>query len=292
MIILHHLAPKGYPRLGAIALFGDFVMWVFFAMSGYGLVFSYLRNEKYLDGFLKKSLLKLFIPYLLALVAFVIYRYCEGIDQIELFKSKGLYSFVPTSWFIYVLSYFYIFYFVIFRYVKSSVVIKVLLLCGSVLGYCWIAPKIGVEPWRWNRCPGFCIGAIIALCNQTILEKSKKWHILLSLVVVVLGASIAIKCRVIGMFSNITYILGVFSLFGIMYLIDLPDCIKKSKVVEYISSISLEMFIIQSIALYVVVNDFQVSSTIPAVIAVFAIDIACASIMHYLVKRIRLELNV
>lgn len=97
IIIIHHIAPYGYNGIQTIASLGDIVMYIFFAMSGYGLVTSYLRNNEYLNGFLKKSLTKLFIPYLVAMLLFVVYRYINGIDNIELLKTKGLFYFVPTS---------------------------------------------------------------------------------------------------------------------------------------------------------------------------------------------------
>lgn len=287
IIILHHLAPKGFDDLKTIAMFGDFVMWLFFAMSGYGLVYSYIRNEHYIEGFLKKSLLKLFIPYFIALVVFVVYRFFEGIDQLELFKTKGLYSFVPTSWYIYVLSYFYIFYFVIFKYCKTSVIVKVLLLCCSIFLYCFIAPRIGVESWRYNRCPGFCIGALIALANSTIIEKLNKQHILFLLLIFFVVAYFMLKYNAVNLFSPEVYSMTILSLFLSMYLFDLPTYLKESKLINFISSISLEMFIIQYFAIYIVINDLSIKSTWIAIVLVFAIDIASACLINYMVKRIR-----
>lgn len=287
IIILHHLAPMGFDDLKTIALFGNFVMWLFFAMSGYGLVYSYIKNENYIDGFLKRSLLKLFIPYFIALVAFVVYRFIEGIDQFELFKTKGLYSFVPTSWYIYVLGYFYVFYFVIFRYCKKNMTVKVLLLCCSIFAYCFIAPRIGVESWRYNRCPGFCIGALMALANSTIIERFNKKHIFCLLSMLFIATCFILKFSMVKLFSPVVYSMALLFLFLSMYLFDLPKCLKESKIINFISSISLEMFIIQYIALYVVVDDLAIKSTWFAIVLVFVIDIACAYLMNFMVKRIR-----
>ena len=181
LIIIHHIANRGYSGIDYFVPLGNIVMYFFFAMSGYGLVISYLNNEKYLDGFLKKSLTKLFVPYFIALSLFVIYRSIEGIDQIALFKEKGLYSFVPTSWYIFVLSYFYIFFYFCFKYIHSSNLIKVLCVCGLVAAYYIIAPHIGISPWRYNRCPAFCIGMLFALINDYIQRNIKVWQLIILL---------------------------------------------------------------------------------------------------------------
>ena len=94
IIIVHHLANLKFEGIGKIGSLGDPAMYTFFAMSGYGLVVSYKKNVEYINGFLRRSLPKLFIPYFIALVLFVVYRYIEGIDQFELLRTKGLFSFL------------------------------------------------------------------------------------------------------------------------------------------------------------------------------------------------------
>ena len=118
-IIIHHLAKYKLPGISIFFLIGIWVMYLFFAMSGYGLVISYLKRTEYIEGFLHRSLPKLFIPYIITFILFAIYRFFDGmnfVDQIALFQNKGLFSFIPTSWFIYILSLLYIFFFIVFRY--------------------------------------------------------------------------------------------------------------------------------------------------------------------------------
>ena len=187
LIIIHHLEKYHLPGIEIFGWIGIWVMYLFFAMSGYGLVISYIKKPDYINGFLRRSLPKLFIPYLITFLLFVIYRYIEGVDQIELFKTKGLFSFIPTSWFIYVLALFYIFFFVVFKYVKSGVVVKILLTSALVIAYCVIAPYIGISHWRYDKCPAFIIGMVFALTNcSSIKEKFVRRHVLL-LVTVLLG---------------------------------------------------------------------------------------------------------
>ncbi|OWV16427.1 hypothetical protein B7990_11855 [Fibrobacter sp. UWB4] len=176
LIIIHHLEKYHLPGIGIFSWIGIWVMYLFFAMSGYGLVISYIKKSDYINGFLKRSIPKLFIPYLITFILFVIYRFIEGIDQIELLKSVGLLAFIPTSWFIYILALFYVFFFIVFKYVKSSTIIKVFFLSALVIAYCVIAPYVGFAHWRYDKCPAFIVGMVFALANSSIKEKYVRWH--------------------------------------------------------------------------------------------------------------------
>lgn len=251
-------------------------MYLFFAMSGYGLTISYLKNKMYLNGFLRRSFTKLFIPYAIALVAFVVYRQIEGIDQVALFKEKGLFSFVPTSWFIWILSYFYIFFFVSFRYIRSSNLMKVLATCALVMAYVIIAPHIGIEAHRYNRCPAFCVGMFFALYDERIRNKYVRWHAFVVLLILTV-----FFCQSHG--HRLDPVLYPVALFALMYLVkDVKEC----GVVKFLSSISMEMFIIQFLPIYIVLNDLHLTNTVTVVALVLSADILIAYLMHLTIKLI------
>lgn len=275
IIIIHHISNLGFPGIGIIGAMGRIVMYIFFAMSGYGLVISYIKNEHYINGFLRKSLTKLFIPYFVTLALFIIYRYFEGIDQVTLFKVNGLYSFVPTSWYIWTLSYFYIFYFLVFRYVKSNIFIKVVLTCALVSGYIIIAPLIGIESWRYTRCPAFCIGMLFGLFDNTIRTKFVRWHALIALALLVLFFIQPLGHRLDVCIYPIAF-------FIFMYII---RDLKEIRIVKFLSSISLEMFIIQYIPIYIATNDLHLTSTYIVVSLVLILDIILAYIIHFCIQR-------
>lgn len=252
-------------------------MYLFFAMSGYGLTISYMKKRSYIDGFLQRSLTKLFVPYVIALIAFVVYRQIEGIDQVALFKEKGLFSFVPTSWFIWILSYFYIFFFVSFKYVKSSNLAKVLVTCVLVMAYVIIAPHIGIEPHRYNRCPAFCVGMFFALYDEKVRNKYVGWHALVTFLILT-----AFFCQPHG--HRLDPVLYPAALFALMYLI---KDVKESGPVKFLSSISMEMFIIQYLPISIAVNDLHLTNTVAVVAFVLSADILIAYMMHVAIKHIQ-----
>lgn len=283
VIILHHIYNKGYNDLWFIGTNGgNIAMYLFFAMSGYGLTISYIKKGRYINGFLQRSLTKLFVPYVVALIAFVVYRQMEGIDQVALFKEKGLFSFVPTSWFIWILAFFYIFFFVSFRYVKSSVLIKVLVTCALVMGYVLIAPHIGIEMHRYNRCPAFCVGMFFALYDERIRSRYVRWHALVVLLILM-----AFFCQPHGhSLDSLAYPVALFTL---MYLI---KDVKELRIVRFLSSISMEMFIIQFLPIYLAINDLKLTSTVAVVTFVLVLDVMLAYVMHVLIKSIMQRIHL
>lgn len=280
VIIVHHLANLKFEGIGKIGSLGDPAMYIFFAMSGYGLVISYKKNVGYINGFLRRSLPKLFIPYLIALVLFVVYRYIEGIDQFDLFMTKGLFSFVPTSWFIYILSLFYIFFFVCYRFIKSNIVIKTVFTAILVIGYCFLAPYMGISPWRYYRCPAFIVGMVFALMDESIKEKFVRWHIL-----VAIGLLMCMIKLPFGHRLDFFYYPSI--IFFVMY--SLPG--GRLRIVSFFSSISLEMFIIQFIPIYIVTNHIVLEknfiSTLIVVPLVLVLDVLIAFVMHKMVAVIK-----
>lgn len=288
LIIIHHLEKYHLPGIGIFNWIGIWVMYLFFAMSGYGLVISYIKKPDYINGFLRRSLPKLFIPYLITFFLFVVYRYIEGVDQIELFKTKGLFSFIPTSWFIYVLALFYIFFFVVFKYVKSSTAIKVLLTSALVIAYCVIAPYIGISHWRYDKCPAFIVGMVFALTNSSITEKFVRWHALLS--AIVLLGMILISFFLPFMHRLDPYLYSSL-MFLFMFILRHKGRAHLSIIASFFSSISLEMFIIQYIPIYLVMDhltfDKSFTSTAMIIILVLLLDVIFAYMMSKIVKKMK-----
>ena len=77
------------------------------------------------------------------------------------------------------------------------------------------------------------------------------------------------------------YYATIFFLF--MYII---GNVKQLRITKFLSSISLEMFIIQYIPIYIFVNNLNLTSTTVVVSAVIILDIIIAYLMHKAIKPI------
>lgn len=200
-----------------------------------------------------------------------------GVNQLELLKENGLISFVPTSWFIWTLAYFYIFFFIVYRYIKVSLSVKVILVCGMVLLYTLIAPFLGIPTWRYRSNPGFCVGMIFALLDDNIKRRFVRWQVLLVLCLLCIITRLHIP-------SFVLICLYPTSLFLLMYMI---RGFKENMIVKFLSTISLEMFIIQFIPIYIMMNDLHIKSTWLMVIGVLLLDILLAYLMHLIISGLK-----
>lgn len=282
IVILGHLYQEGIMCLSIFVDLTIIAMFLFFAMSGYGLVISYITKKDYLNGFLSRSLLKLYLPYIFVFILFVIYRFFHGIDQKELLKTVGLMSFIPTSWYIYVLSFLYIAFYVCFKYirfydsnfVKYNTILKSVIVCLVIFAYCFIAPHIGISHWRYDKCPAFCVGVFFALFNNSFLRKGKRLHVILFL----FCAFLLIPPH--GMIKPFIY---PFIVFNLLYIVEIKTV---NRIIKFLSSISLEMFIIQFLPIYIVIQDIGVNNPKLSIPFVFILDIIMGYLLHLLVNKI------
>lgn len=280
VIILHHLSHKIDD--GILAFFDDkdqYVLTIFFAISGYGLVTSYRNRQDYLNGFLKRSLIKLYVPYLLCLFFFTFYRYYYNINVIDVLHEKGICGLVPASWYIFVLSLFYLFFYFVFRYVKTNVLHKILFICILVFIYYYLAKFSGVSYWRYMRCPAFCIGLLFAYYEDEIRVRINKWFAFFtSIVLLWLGS---LKMQTLPIFVG-----GAF--FLVVYILPIG---KENSVISFFSKISLEMYLVQYIPIMLVLERLQISSTIAIILSVIILDIVLAIATHFLSNRIQLYIS-
>ena len=70
LIIIHHLSIyiKDTILLKVFTIVGAIAVSAFFFYSGYGLMTSYLKKENYLKDFWNKRIMKIVIPYIIAII--------------------------------------------------------------------------------------------------------------------------------------------------------------------------------------------------------------------------------
>lgn len=105
---------------GSIVLFpnrkaGILFVGIFFMLSGYGVSYSLEHKEKYMNHFIVRRCLKLFIP---AYIVYMVYRVsmiliCGTNDWSSLFSLKGFAK--STNWYVWEQLLFYVIFWLIFR---------------------------------------------------------------------------------------------------------------------------------------------------------------------------------
>lgn len=251
----------------------------FFAMSGYGLVKSYLNNNGYIKTFFARSIIKLYVPYILALILFCIYYLAAHISIMEIL-SDDLCSLVPTSWFIFVLSLFYTFFYIVFKFLPyKNNLTKVLILCFLIFIYYFLAEYFDVSSWRFLRSPAFCVGLFFALYDEDIRKHLKKLHCFMLLFLCLIGSRFVVI---------IQPVFDGTALFLLMYLIRyLPD----NRIIKFLSSVSFELYIFQYIPIYILVYHVNNISSFLVIFLVIMFDILLAYIMHIVIMSIISYIN-
>lgn len=133
-----------YPNRKAGILF----VGIFFALSGYGLMYSITNKKNYLKEFLRKRFGKILVPAYFIFLINLIVDSISGRDFNNLIKAVNLKSFMEeTNWYVWELLVMYIIFYICAKIDKSLVKSQYLLLVFSLVFIC-VAFGFGIDnPW-------------------------------------------------------------------------------------------------------------------------------------------------
>jgi peptidoglycan/LPS O-acetylase OafA/YrhL len=280
MIVCHHLGLRfSSDLIGVFSSCGTSLVAVFFFISGYGLMISYQKKgEAYLSHFFRHRFSKLLPAFLLLTIAYSAYLCIVWHNSV----SNILYELVckghtplPSSWFMYAIIYQYIAFYLACKLSGSK---PRCLVVASILTIAYIIAVNLMEYgyWWWISHPSFVCGMIVA-------SYEKEFKLLLNdnkLIICALPLLIIMSSAVIGHFilhttldsvtTNMIPFIVLFTVyaFGAM----------KSKSMNYLGKISLEIYLVHCLAIRLVLH-FDLS-WLPFTLAVFAVTIPMAIIAH------------
>lgn len=220
-VILHHISQEqafqqanGWGKPGEISIFvnaGFLFVAIFFFCSGYGLIKSLETKPDYLNGFMKKRVLKaLVIPYYVSIVIYGILRFASGerFAPVQWVTNLlGVSMMNPYAWYPIIAAILYTAFYVIFKHVKNrracyvlmAIVILLLGMIFCVNGHFpwfagpknwWLSPSNPINrkwwaqqqvwwlsgEWWINSCPALLIGMLFAHYETNIREWFKKFY--------------------------------------------------------------------------------------------------------------------
>ena len=152
-VILHHISQEGAFQMangrgnpGELSPFvnaGFIFVAIFFFCSGYGLIKSYETKPDYLNGFMKKRVLKtLVIPYYVSIVIYGLARFGSGERFAPLqwvTNLIGITMMNPYAWYPVIAAILYIAFYLIFKNVKNKKLCYVLMgvvILALGMGFC------------------------------------------------------------------------------------------------------------------------------------------------------------
>lgn len=264
VVILHHLAQrtKGGVLFPFFNHVGYLAVSIFLFISGYGLMLQYMkRKEEYIKHFLSRRLLKVVMPYLIAIVIYYVSYLIIGLEMSITIALKTFltgYPIVAHSWYVLAIIFFYLVFYLSARLFKNHYNYMIIaVLAGSVL-YCIICNKMGFGTWWYNTCICFLLGMIWAIYEKQISAwLDKRWLIsfLISLGGAVLFYQLARKYSHIGLQYHLTthYLSSIFFCFTV--IIAGKKLQFENKLLKYLGDISYETYLLHGLVLIFQRND-------------------------------------
>lgn len=233
MIVLHHFVTLYGDRLywlGDCADWGAPICAVFFFLSGYGLQVSY-RNKgiAYLDGFLYKHLVKLFLPILIVGVIHIL----AGKDPMQ-----------PHLWFVWVLILYYVIYYLSYRYIRKDTY-KLIAVWMTIPCYICLIMYLGWDKRWWISTPAFAIGLTYPLAERKVMAwlSGNVLHYMTAVMIsiIILGYTcISTRIHLLPLSGAIACCTLPLMTALATYRCPLPDC----KVSDFLGTISLEIYLV------------------------------------------------
>ncbi len=196
-VILHHVTQTvtqyGRFNKGLINVMVDagvFFTALFFFCSGYGLVTSLLQKEDYLNGFLKKRLPAVVVPFYVCNLLFILVSLAAGARPKPLELVLYLSGFVMLNdqmWFIVELAVLYVIFYLCFRKGKNdelplwkmAVALAVMTGVSLLLGHDGLPDSQGLwffGEWWYNTTWTFFVGMVVAKYKERVVAFTKKYY--------------------------------------------------------------------------------------------------------------------
>lgn len=246
LIIIGHIS-QYYTYLGLKPSFwviGQYVVGIFFFISGYGLEKKRERNGSVTLNELLSRYKKVLVPILIPVLVYCVALWWKGVPiTVRLYTNiTGYQLFLPYTWFIIILCIFYLFFFISARLAQSNVwfswIISLSVLSFSVINY-FLFPNS-----HYTNISSFTFPLGIVFCQQEkrILETLGTAKFIVFLVIFVgISFSYAIIPTAIAPVHVFAYVLCFFMLYSIIPTFS-------NRVVSFLNKISYELYLCQGIS--------------------------------------------
>ena len=265
---------------------------------------SYLKKENYLKDFLNKRIMKIVIPYIIAIIfTILVYLLTGQLSPRKIFNSlvEGE-PVVRFSWYMLAIISLYVVFYLSAKFLKKKKMINIAVFGGTIL-YCIVINNIlGFNNWWVNSCFAFFIGIYWASYKEkyaiTLKDKNKiiRYAIMLSIILfAIIGiqfftsgyaimdiindtdlADDIMRAPIPVINMNIICIALLFVLFTILEKMRLND-----KVFTFLGNISFEIYLYHGLVMYLLRNPcFYCRIDYLYVILVIGLSIILAKLMN------------
>lgn len=301
-IIFHHISQKitTGENFSNFEYMGRYIVSLFFFLSGYGLYFQYSNNSTYMENFLKKRLVRIFIPFFIFIVIYVIYRATLGeVINVDFFLSfwKDHSNIIYNGWFINSIIVLYVIFYVSFVR-KDSKIAEYKLVFLTLVYIFWKAYQNHGD-WEYVSIMAFLLG-VFWMKNRVYIDKFLEKNYFIFLVsfsiLMYVFRHYEVIMKNIGITNKYVYygIVGnICTMVFVVYFLLLTNKLNFSnKYLGFLGDISFEMYMIHGLVMHYL-GKFFVSSGVNDVL--YTIVVLFVSIVSaYYIKKliIVLEKNI
>ncbi len=284
VIIIHHLvsATSKPDLLTPFIGIGYLGVSIFFFLSGYGITSSYLNKANYLDGFFGKRMAKIFIPFIvLNLIHLSINWMAFGLKYSlldSIFYISGINLINGSMWYINAIFFWYICFYVLFRYFEKHTEIMFIV---TALIYFFGCKQLNLGKYWFDTSFIFPIGVLFCLRKDyimTILQKYYYHIILVSTFFFVIFFKInqgktslaAISAR------STAAIMFVVLICLFLYKVDISG----NKLLAFMGSISYELYLIHARIIQLNIVSVNNGISFDKIVFYFMLSIVSALLMN------------
>ena len=302
LIIFHHISQKitTGENFSNFEYMGRYIVALFFFLSGYGLYFQYSNNATYMENFLKKRLVRIFIPFFVFIVIYVIYRATLGeVVNVDFFLSfwKDHSNIIYNGWFINSIIVLYVIFYVSFVR-KYSKIAEYKLVFLTLVYIFWKAYQNHGD-WEYVSIMAFLLG-VFWMKNRVYIDKFLEKNYFIFLVsfsilmyvfrhyeVIMKNIGITNKYVYYGIVGNICTMV-----FVVYFLLLINKLNVSNKYLGFLGDISFEMYMIHGLVMHYL-GKFFVSSGVNDVLYTIVVLFVSIVFAYYIKKLIIiLEKNI
>lgn len=276
LIVVHHFTIKMTnpifmkPFLNV----GSLGVAIFFFISGYGLMSSYLAEKNHLNNFFSKRVARVYIPFLVTNIAI-------GIASIFIMKaSYSISDIISTSiflkgittgqdfWYINATILFYIIFFITLKFTEKTKAIKAMFIYSAI--YIIICKTQEMEIYWYNTAFAFPLGVLLAYRKETVLYIIKtnynKLFITCSVGFVITFLFSYKESSSEFIFESIMAIFFILLIMLLNYKLNI-----KSKLLTFIGSISFEIYLVHQFIINLFYDKYNTEQSLSFYFLIFII---------------------
>lgn len=217
------------------------------------------------------------------------YSHIGGWTKVNSLFSKQFTEWLPHSWYAFVLMLGYIQFWIIFK-IKTNTAIKIFIYGIVTLIYYLISDKTGQPYYLYTSFPGVFFGMVWKTCEDKLLSYANRRNLIISLIIGgIILFSICVYPRIEfygrGIIKSFTFLSCIVCL---LYLIRIPQT---HKIISFFSKISYEMYLIQSVPIFILISWLGLKPIWLTIILVIIFDVVLAYIVSHISQKFKKYLS-